>query len=135
MNQSKIWVPDFKTADCTPYAYIDDLAVYLALKKAEKTIMRKNKKGNWIKDIFSEVVGISYLRISPSGRSTRRIFAEDTELVRAANSPTHAPRFVSLGSSGFASLAFAHSAQPHCPRQRTRINPYRGLALSARATS
>jgi hypothetical protein len=23
-------------------------------------------------------------------------------------------------SSGFASLAFAHSAQPHCPRQRTR---------------
>ena len=38
-------------------------------------------------------------------------------------------------SSGFAALAFARSAQPHCPRLRTRANPYRGLALSARATS
>ena len=41
----------------------------------------------------------------------------------------------SYGGSGFASLACAHSAQPNCPRQRTRINPCRGLALSARATS
>ena len=29
----------------------------------------------------------------------------------------------------------ARSAQPHCPRQRTRGYPSRGLALSARATS
>jgi hypothetical protein len=36
---------------------------------------------------------------------------------------------VSLRSHG------ARSAQPHCPRQRTRVNPVRGLALSARATS
>ena len=53
----------------------------------------------------------------------------------APNRPVRARRFLSLGSSGFASLAFAHSAQPHCPRQRTRIYPSRGLALSARATS
>ena len=51
------------------------------------------------------------------------------------NKPTHAPRFESCGSSGFATLAFAHSAQPYCPRQRTRVYPGRGLALSARATS
>jgi len=29
----------------------------------------------------------------------------------------------------------ARSAQPHCPRQRAHVNPRRGLALSARATS
>jgi hypothetical protein len=39
-----------------------------------------------------------------------------------------APR-VSLRSHG------ARSAQPHCPRQRTRVDPSRGLALLARATS
>ena len=40
---SKIWVPDFRTADCTPYAYIDDLAVYLALKKLKKILFEKRE--------------------------------------------------------------------------------------------
>jgi hypothetical protein len=48
--------------------------------------------------------------------------------IRARRLYPGAPR-VSLRSHN------ARSAQPHCPRQRTRANPRRGLALSARATS
>ena len=51
-----------------------------------------------------------------------------TSAVRARRWYPWAPR-VSLRSHS------ARSAQPHCPRQRTRQILKRGLALSARATS
>ena len=76
------------------------------------------------------------LRVSPSGRSVRRKksvldWAKNQHLTSTAHARRLypcAPR-VSLRSHD------ARSAQPHCPRQRTRVYPGRGLALSARATS
>jgi len=42
-------------------------------------------------------------------------------------STVHARRLYPSGSSGFAALAFARSASATLPRQRTRVNPERGL--------
>ena len=63
----------------------------------------------------------------PSGRSEQH-----------ATTPNNLPTLLVLtglilgkgrGSSGFASLAYAHSAHPHCPRQRTRYILKRGGSL------
>ena len=80
----------------------------------------------------NKIKGRLGFRASPSGRSARKRelnrVGENQHITTCSRIASRIP----IGS-GFAPLR--RGAHPHCPRQRTRIYPSRGLALSARATS
>ena len=77
---------------------------------------------------------VVHAHASPSGRSACywywRQFAQHITSLPTLLVRTGLVLYKVRCSSGFASLAFARSAQPHCPRQRTRLDPSCGLAIS-----
>jgi hypothetical protein len=79
---------------------------------------------------------LHYLDLGNLKRSTskfKNLNPESTQL--RLTSTAHARRVYPRAPRVSLRSHSARSAQPHCPRQRTRVDPSRGLALLARATS